>query len=833
MPLPKRYNPNEVEPRLQAYWRESKVYDFSPQAEGSVYSIDTPPPTVSGHLHLGHLYSYTQTDLVARYRRMQGYNVFYPMGYDDNGLPTERFVEKQLGVRATQVERQEFIEKCLQIGLEFERVYESIWQRLGLSIDWRYTYRTINANAQRISQLSFLDLYRKNLVYRQRAPTIWCPECRTGIAQADLNDLERESLFVTLDFRLEDGQSLPIATTRPELLPACVAVFIHPDDRRFRDLIGHRATVPLFEQQVPVLGDRAADPEKGTGVVMCCTFGDTTDKEWWYAYHLPLIEAIARDGSMNPAAGKYAGASVSGARKRIIEELEAGGLVLNRQPTLQSVRVHERCDTPVEHIMTQQWFIRVLDFKDELLEAGEKVNWYPEHMRSRYRSWVENLAWDWCISRQRTYGIPFPLWYCPACGEINVAEEEQLPVDPVVERPNRPCQCGSSEFVPEEDVLDTWATSSMTPQIVGQWPEGTRDADDRLYERVFPFSLRPQAHDIIRTWAFYTIAKSHFHFSQLPWKDVAISGWGIAGEGMGKISKSRGGGPMPPLEAIERYSADAIRYWAASTGLGKDGVINEGKFKSGARLVTKIWNVARFSEPFLEGYQAPDRPEDGTTPLELDILSGADRWILSRLQRLIRRATELFENYDYAAARSEIEAFFWSELADNYLEMCKQRLYDEVSPKREGARFTLYHGLKTILLLFAPFLPFVTEEIYLGMFAEKEAVASIHACRWPVAEEWLEDDLAESTGEALVGIATAVRRYKSENNLPLSTDLPRLELMVRPLNLKAALKGAGADLMSVTRAEQIELVDTLDPGLEVIQADGGIHIGIGPVDEST
>ncbi|MEJ2351483.1 MAG: valine--tRNA ligase [Anaerolineales bacterium] len=832
MALPKRYNPGEAEPRLQAYWRESKVYDFSPQAEEPVYSIDTPPPTVSGHLHLGHLYSYTQTDLVARYRRMQGYSVFYPMGYDDNGLPTERFVEKRLGVHVAEVGRQEFKEQCLHASREFEADYESIWRRLGLSIDWNHTYRTISADSQRISQLSFLDLYRKSLVYRQQAPTIWCPECRTGIAQADLNDLERESQFVTLDFRLEDGRSLPIATTRPELLPACVAVFVHPEDRRFRDLIGHRATVPLFEQQVPVLGDRAADPEKGTGVVMCCTFGDTTDKEWWYAYDLPLIEAIARDGSMTQAAGKYAGASITGARRQMIEDLAADGLVLNRQPTMQSVRVHERCDTPVEYIMARQWFIRVLDFKDELLEASEKVNWYPEHMRSRYRSWVENLAWDWCISRQRIYGVPFPVWYCQACGEISVADDEQLPVDPSVERPSKPCQCGSTEFTPEEDVLDTWATSSMTPQIVGQWPEVWRDAEDHLYERVFPFSLRPQAHDIIRTWAFYTIAKSHFHFSQLPWKDVAISGWGIAGEGMGKISKSRGGGPMPPLEAMERYSADAIRYWAASTSLGKDAVIHEDKFRNGARLVKKLWNVARFSERFLERYEAPVQTKDGAPPIELDMLSSADRWILSRLQHLVQRVTKLFENYDYAAAKSEIEAFFWSELADNYLEMCKQRLYNQAAPKREGARFALYHGLKTIVLLFAPFLPFVTEEIYLGMFAEKEGGASIHRCRWPVAEEWLEDELAESTGEALVGIATAVRRYKSEKNLPLSTELPRLQLMVEPTDLRAALRGAGADLMSVTRAGQVEVVDGLDPGLEVIHVDGGIHIGIGPADES-
>lgn len=832
MSLEKNFNPEEVEPRLQAAWQEMGTYHFSPQAAGAVYSVDTPPPTVSGHLHLGHVFSYSHPDFLARFWRMRGCNIFYPMGYDDNGLPTERLVEKRLGITAARVGRQAFIQKCLQVSEQAEKEYQALWQRLGLSIDWRYTYRTIDDRSRQISQYSFLELYRKGLVYRREAPAIWCPECHTAIAQADLNDLERQSEFVTLPFRLDNGEMLPVATTRPELLPACVSVFVHPRDARFSELAGRTATVPLFEQRVPVLQDPNAVPEKGTGAVMCCTFGDTLDVTWWYTHNLPLVEAIGRDGRMTQAAGDYAGIPVQEARRKIKQELQANDLLLNSQPVSQSIRVHERCDTPVEYIVTRQWFVQVLDSKDIFLEAGERVIWHPEHMRARYRAWVENLTWDWCISRQRYFGVPFPVWYCKDCGEIVLAEEDQLPVDPSEHQPARPCRCGSTSFIPEEDVMDTWATSSLSPQIVGQWqpcrqPQGTGDAQaDTLFDKIFPFSLRPQAHEIIRTWAFYTIVKSHYHFGQLPWKEVLISGWGVAGEGMGKISKSRGGGPMAPLEMIERYSADAVRYWAASTGPGKDAVISEEKIQIGVKLVTKLWNVARFSARFLAGYQPPAVSSKAALEAHAIPLTPADRWILSRTQRLVRRVTGLLESYDYAAAKNEVETFFWTELADNYLEMCKQRLYTEASPAREGARFTLYQLGLTLIKLFAPFLPFVTEEIYLAMFAGLEGKPSIHVATWPQPEASLEDDQSERVGETLVGIATTVRRYKSEHNLPLGSELQRLQLATEQPALAESLMNAADDLQSITRARQIEVVDRLDAGLESLQKVGTVWVAL-------
>jgi valyl-tRNA synthetase len=835
--LSKRYFPTEVEPRLQSFWRAAGIYRFSPTVEGQVFSIDTPPATVSGNLHLGHTYSYTHPDLAARFQRMLGAAVFYPMGYDDNGLPTERLVERQLGVTAAEIGRRAFIEKCLQVSERAVEDYQQLWERLGLSIDWRYSYRTIDERSRRISQKSFIALYRQGLVYRQQAPAIWCPHCQTAIAQAEVNDLERSSEMVTLAFHLETGETLPIATTRPELLPACVAIFVHPQDGRFRRFVGQAVSVPLFDRHVRILEDPQADPEKGTGAVMCCTFGDTTDKEWWHTYQLPLVEAITRDGRLAEVAGEFAGLDIEKARRKIAAALEANGLLLGRQPILQTVRVHERCDTPVEYLVSQQWFIRVMDHKPALLEAGEKIRWIPEHMRARYQSWVENLAWDWCISRQRTFGVPFPLWYCQSCGEILLADDGQLPVDPSDDSPSRPCSCGSTGCLPETDVLDTWATSSMTPQIVGGWSAGEGPGGEALYGRVFPFSLRPQGHEIIRTWAFYTILKSLLHFDAIPWKDVSISGWGIAGEGMGKISKSRGGGPVAPLEMIRRYSADAVRYWAASTGLGKNAVISEEKIQIGSRLVTKIWNTARFSEKFLDGYHprqgfqpGPHEPSSGS-PLTSQDFTPADRWILSRAQKIVRLATRFLEDYDHAAAKSEIENFFWNDFADNYLEMSKQRLYAEGHPKREGACFTLYQVLLTVIKLFAPFLPHVTEEIYQGLFSGKEPLPpgkadSIHLSRWPDPDERWENEAAERTGESLVAIATAVRRFKSERSLPLSTELDGLELAALENGLAVQLQEATSDLQSVTRARTVKVVASFPPERQVIQVDGSIQCSI-------
>jgi valyl-tRNA synthetase len=815
MSLAKTYDPKTVEPRLSERWQREGVYQFDRAGDRPVYAIDTPPATVSGSLHLGHTYSYSHTDFMARFWRMNGYNVFYPMGFDDNGLPTERLVEKRLGVTAAQVGRQAFIERCLEIGRATEEEYRALWQRLGLSIDWRFSYRSIDTLARRTSQQSFLDLYRKGLVYQQEAPTIWCPECQTAIAQAELDDLERQTPFYTLAFTLPDGATLPIATTRPELLPACVAVFVHPDDARYSALIGSEATIPLLGRSVPVLADPLAQPQKGTGAVMCCTFGDATDVEWWRTHGLPLRAVMGRDGRLTTDAGDLAGLTTSEARACIIERLREAGALLDAEEHAQSVRVHERCDTPVEYLVTRQWFIRVLDHKEELLAAGEQIRWHPAHMAARYRAWVEHLNWDWCISRQRYFGVPFPVWRCDACGAIILADAADLPIDPTVTAPTAACACGATSFTPETDVMDTWATSSMTPQIVGQWL-----TDPALYQQVFPFALRPQAHEIIRTWAFDTIVKSLYMFGALPWREVAISGWGLAPAGAGKISKSRGGGPMAPEAMIDKYSADAVRYWAASTGFGKDTIISEERIQAGAKLATKLWNVARLSERVLADYAPPETPP---------AFAPADQWLLARLWRLVERVTTLFIEYDYASARAETEGFFWTTLADNYLELAKMRLYDATDPQAKGARYALRTTLLTVLKLFAPFLPYVTEEIYTTLFADEGG--SIHRSAWPAeatlpADAVADDASIEATGDALVSIATAVRRFKSENGLSLGGGLARLQIATDDATLADSLRASATDLRSVTRAATVEVGVHLDPALYELLAEERLRVAI-------
>ncbi len=806
MTLPKRYHPQTAEPGLQNTWQAQGVFYYDPASAAPRFTIDTPPPTVSGHLHLGHVYSYSHTDFIARFWRMNGRNVYYPMGYDDNGLPTERLVEKREGLRAADIGREAFVARCLAASEAAAKEYRHLWQRLGLSIDWRYTYRSIDDRSRRTAQWSFIDLYRKGLAYRQQAPAIWCPECQTAIAQADVDDLERETIFYTLGFRLPDGATLPIATTRPELLPACVAVFVHPEDGRYQSFIGQSVTIPLFERTVPLLADPAADPHKGTGAVMCCTFGDTADVTWWRTHDLPLMEIMGRDGRLTAAAHAFAGLTVKEAWQAITQAMDERGELLDEKPLAQTVRVHERCDTPVEYVVTPQWFIRVLDFKDEFLAIGAQIAWRPPHMQTRYRQWIETLGWDWCISRQRYFGVPFPIWYCADCGQTVLADDTDLPIDPSRSRPSAPCShCQGTRFTPETDVFDTWFTSSLSPQIAGQWGH-----DDALYAQVFPFTLRPQAHEIIRTWAFYTIVKSYLHFGTRPFDNVAISGWGLAPEGMGKISKSRGSGPMDPLTMIEQYSADAVRYWAASTAIGKDATISEEKIQAGAKLVTKLWNVARFAARFWG-----DQP---LTPGDLNAappaLSLADRWILAHTQQLIERVNPLWEAYDFATAKSETEYYFWRVLADNYLEMAKLRLYAH-DGEGEGARWTLHHVLLTTLKLFAPILPHITEMIYSGLFTAVD-VDSIHRAPWPQGSPaWL-DEAALTAGEALVKVATAVRRYKSEHNLALGMELTTLYLGTSDALLAALLPQGRADLMSITRAKDVVIDGRTPPDLPLI-----------------
>ena len=792
-----KYDFHTAEPRIQSDWEEAGTYRFDPSHPGNPFTVDTPPPTVSGKMHLGHVYSYTHADVVVRYRRMRGDAVFYPFGYDDNGLPTERFVEQRLGVRARDLGRQAFAEACRAVIPEVEAEYERLCRRLGLSADFALRYSTVDARSRRIAQEAFLDLHAKGLVYRQAAPTLWCPECATAVAQADVDDLPNvRAAFTTIPFRLDaanaqggsmgapgraalanvaTAEQLLVATTRPELLPACVAVFVHPDDPRYRSLIGKSARAPLFDLDVPILADPRADREKGTGAVMCCTFGDATDVAWWRAHDLPLRLAIGPEGRMTELAGPYAGLPIRKARAQTLADLAAAGLVRAQQEIEHTVGVHERCGTPVEYLVAPQWFVRVLDQKERFLEAGREIAWHPPHMRARYESWVEGLTWDWAISRQRHFGVPFPVWYCQQCGATALAEPDELPVDPRDSPPRAALcpACGGRALLGERDGMDTWATSSLTPQILATLHPGL----------ALPMSLRPNAHDIIRTWDFYTVVRSLYLTGEIPWTDLLISGHSLDPRGK-KLSKSKGEKAEEPLALIERCSADAVRYWAASGRAGADTLFSEEVIRNGQRLVNKLWNAARLILPHL-------------TPGAADPIVPTDRWLLARLAETIERATAEMEAYEYAAARAEAERFFWADLCDNYLEMVKGRLYDGVDP---GLRATLRTAFTAVLKLFAPTLPHATEAIWRSGFGS----GSIHTSPWPTPDPSWHDPAALRVGEALVAVAEAARRWKAERRLSVAAPLEALEIAC-PTDLVAPLRQAEADLRSVSRAARVDV----------------------------
>ena len=795
--LPNRYNFRETEPELACFWSETDLYRFNPDGTGPIFTIDTPPATVSGALHIGHCYSYTQTDVIARFQRMRGKRVFYPMGFDDNGLPTERYVEKTIQRKATEMNAQEFIERCLELITQTEDGFEVLWRRLGLSIDGHHRYTTISPAAQRVSQWSFIQLYQAGRAYTQIAPTLWCTECQTAIAQAEVDDIMLPTQFSTIAFRTQDGSTLPIATTRPELLPACVAIFVYPQDARYTHLIGTTATIEssMFSQvariEVPILADEQADPTKGTGAVMCCTFGDSTDVRWWRTHQLPLRAAIGRDGHMTTLTGSFEGLPILEARKKMLQHLEQTGRILHQETVEHSVGTHERCSTPVEYLHTRQWFIRVLDQKKRFIEAGREISWHPEYMRTRYEHWVEHLQWDWCFSRQRFLGVPFPAWTCTTCGALMLATLEQLPVDPRRVQPTQACSCGSTHFEPEADVMDTWATSSCTPLIISHWPD-----DTTWFAQHFPTSLRPQAHDIIRTWAFYSIIKALYHTNQVPWKSIMVSGHALS-SGRSKISKSKAHKEAEPMELIEQESADALRYWATSIKTGSDTVFNNETIANGRRLVTKLWNASRFAETRLVGCIGKDEMPASLLP--------TDRWLLSRLAQTIAFATAELEHQEYASARAEFERFFWSDLCDNYLELAKARLYQESGPEHEAAQWTLYHVLLNTLKLLAPYLPYVTEKIYQELFRSREGVISLHRMAWPEAHsQWLDED-AEAIGRIVLEALRNVRRYKAEQGLSVGAEIEswNIDMQQKTHQQIAGVEASLIDLKSAIRARNI------------------------------
>lgn len=759
--MDKRYDHQSVEKEAQGLWEKESTYAFEEKSKKETFSIDTPPPTVSGSLHVGHICSYTQTDIIARYKRMHGFNVFYPMGFDDNGLPTERFVEKKHGIRAHQLKRSEFIKICLEESRLMGEVFASLWKSIGLSIDWTKLYSTISDRSRKISQYSFIELYNKGLIYKKEEPALYCTTCRTTVAQAELDDAEIASTFNNISFTAFDGSELIVATSRPELLPACVALLFNPGDKRYSRLEGTVAISPIFGREVPVIADELVDIEKGSGLVMCCTFGDQTDVLWYKKYSLPFIQVVGNDGVWTEVSGPLAGMRVQDARKKIIELLLAAGNLKDQLNISHNVSVHERCQQPIEYLVLKQWFIKILDNKSKFLEMADRIKWTPEFMKARYKDWVENLKWDWCISRQRFYGVQFPVWYCKKCDAVILADEKDLPVDPQETILSSCPKCGSKDIAPDSDIMDTWNTSSLTPQINTDWP--TCKAGISL-----PMSLRPQAHDIIRTWTFYTIVKSFYHHNSIPWKNIALSGY-VTSKGGQKISKSKGNAPTDPEVLLKTYPADAIRYWAASGRLGVDTLFNDKQFQIGLRLLTKMWNAFRFCKDQIDAC-------DKDKKVKLDALN---EWLLTHLSRTVKSYHSYFEDYEYTLALAEAEKFFWSIFCDNYLELVKDRIFNPDqydADVMDGTRKAIYETCMAILQLFAPFVPHITEKLYQLCFKNHEKVTSLH--NTILDAKRFEFDFVDSVKaiDTLVLAVDAVRKLKSEKSLSLKTELEELKI---------------------------------------------------------
>ncbi len=857
--LPSSYDPHAIEETWCGTWKESKVYAYDPtRPRAETFAVDTPPPTVSGSLHVGHLFSYSHQDFIVRYQRMRGKNIFFPIGWDDNGLPTERRVQNMYNVKCEPhlhydptlkpergrkgdpipISRRGFIELCDEVTKEDEEAFRRLWTRLGLSYDWDQEYATINEHCRRVSQYSFLELAKKGEIYQAERPVMWDVDFRTAIAQAEVTDKEKPSAFHFLRFGIEgeNGAHVVIATTRPELLPACVAVLAHPDDDRYKSLFGKRLVTPLFKAPVPFMADPQADPEKGTGVVMVCTFGDQTDVEWWRQYNLPLRQVVGRDGKLlpvtfgapgwesldapaaNEAYGQIAGLYVNAAQKKVIEILESTDGCIDRpkKEIVHAVKYFEKGDRPLELIPARQWFAKIMDKKAVLVEQGKKIQWHPAHMGIRYEHWVEGLNQDWCLSRQRFFGVPIPVWYkLDADGRVRYDEVifpayDTLPIDPLDDVPpgyteDQRDQPGG--FTGDPDVLDTWATSSLTPQIATKW-----FLEPERHKNLFPMDIRPQSHEIIRTWAFYTIVKALTHDGQIPWKNVVISGW-ILDPDRKKMSKSQGN-VVTPEPLIDQYGADAVRYWAARARLGVDTAYDEQVFKVGKRLSTKLFNASKFAiGRFAEIDPAKLTPSAITNEL--------DRAVIAELRPLIDRATAAFDEFDYAQTLSLVEEFFWGTFCDNYLELAKARTYEEeLTPGRVSAAATLRLLHRAVLRMLAPYLPFLAEEVWNWCYASDPGMkASIHVSPWPTVAEFATVAQPARAGvyAATVAVVEEIRKAKAAANLSMKAPVKNLRVTAAAETL-AALRDSIDDIARMLQVEASELVEGA-PGQGLVEVE--------------
>lgn len=810
---------SESEKKWQKFWQEQKIFlwDRNETKENS-FVVDTPPLTISGQLHIGHVYSYLPVDIIVRFQRMLGKNIFYPISFDDNGLPTERLVEKQKQLKAASMAREQFIETCKEVVISEEEKFRSLFSQMALSVDWTLEYQTINPLSQKISQMSFLDLVDKGEVYRNNQPMLWDSVDQTALSQADIEDQEKTSMVNDIIFHTDKGEKILIATTRPELLPGCVAVFYNPNDDRYKHLKGQFAITPLFDIKVPILADDLVKIDKGTGLVMCCTFGDTTDIIWWRTYNLPMKIIIDAKGSIDCPAelsnsssyNQINGLKIKDARSKIIEILKEKNLLVKQVEIIQTVKCAERSGAPLEILITPQWFVRTIKHKDVLMQRANEINWYPKNMKIRLESWINNLSWDWCISRQRYFGVPFPVWYSKRIGEVGKAifpDVTQLPVDPTQDLP---IGYSREEVEPDYDVMDTWATSSISPQLGSHGISEKFNVDIERHHKLFPADLRPQGHEIIRTWAFYTILKAQLHENTLPWKNIMISGWCLALD-RSKMSKSKGN-VIVPQKLLEQYGADVTRYWTSKSRLGADTVYSEDVMKNGKRLVNKLWNASKFAVIHFDKLDLLDKSAQ-ISNIENKICHKFDQWLIVNLFELVSKVESDMQNYEYTNAIDLIEKFFWSIFCDNYLEITKTRAYNMDGSDNKGqysAIITLYHSIKILLKLLAPFLPHITEEIWQILYSTK----SIHSRGNWFKVKNLSFPVDQIQPDRLIKILDLVRKAKAEKNLSVKADIKVLEIIGEKLPNELTI-----DLKNVTSSHKIEFVEEFLSTNQVLKND--------------
>ncbi len=781
--IPKKFNPVEIEEKWSKFWNDEKVYKFDEEGDNP-YIIDTPPPFTSGVPHMGHALWWTWNDIIARFKRMTGYNVLLPQGWDCHGLPTELKVEKEYGIKKDN--KEEFLKKCDEwTEISIEKM-KSRMIRLGYSSDWDYEYKTHTPEYIKFVQKTLLKLYKKGLLKRVKHPVMWCTKCRTTLAKAEVGYKEVDGTLYYIKFPIKEGGHIQIATTRPELLPACVAIFVHPEDDRYKDKVGKHAVVPFFDREVPILENEDVDREFGTGAVYLCTYGDEMDIKWQKKYGLPEIDIINEDGTLNDNAGPFKGLTTEEARKRIVEELALKGLMVKEEPYKHNVLCHterQSCMNPIEFIPKEQWAISAKEFNQKIIEMADEIKWSPEYMKTRLVNWAQSMDWDWIISRQRVFGTPIPFYYCKDCGAVIPVDEKDLPVNPAIEKKVTKCpKCGSTNIVGETDICDGWVDSSITPLVVSGYWKGSEK-----WKKFYPTTLRQQGHDIIRTWAYYTMLRCYLETGEKPWEEILINGMVLGPDGR-EMHKSLGN-VIEPDEVLEKHGADTIRMGLVLLGLyGKDAAFSWKDMEYCYKFLIKLWNIYRFSMMHLEG----------TIPKEPEKLNLVDRWILSKLSKVEKDVRKSLEDYQFNVALTKVQTFVWHEFADYYIEFVKHRLYED---KDESALYTLYNVLLSSIKMLAPFAPFITEELYQNYFRELEGEKSIHLTKWP--EHNFVDENAEEKGELLKDIISYIRKFKTNNGMKMKDPLKKItvdadiedieEEIRKIMNVSEVLKGHGTD----------------------------------------